>query len=95
MKADGLCVSEMVANFCYLNNEFSFLIWLIKELLKRDWHIRINHIYREANYAADHMANLATSFSLGLHMFPIPLESIKPLLIHDMYGVVYPPLVHP
>lgn len=93
VEVDSLCVYQMVAKSCRLNNKFSPLIWSIKEFLKRDWHIRINHIYREANYVADHMANLTLSFSLGLYMFMISLESVKPLLFHDMYGVAYPRLV--
>lgn len=82
----------MVANPCRLNNEFSSLIWSIKELLKRDWHVRINYIYREANYVPDCMANLAISFRLGLHIFMSP-ENVKSLLFHDIYVVAYPHLV--
>lgn len=67
----------MVAKSCRLNNKFSPLIWSIKVFLKRDWHFRINHIYHEANYVADRMANLTISFSLGLYMFMISLESVK------------------
>lgn len=67
----------------------NFFVYLVqKGAFEAYWHVRINHIYHEANYAADRMANLATSFLLGLHMFMIPLEGVKPL-----QGVACPRLV--
>lgn len=78
VEVDSLCVYQMVAKSCRLNNKFSPLIWSIKEFLKRDWHIRINHIYRVANYVADHMPNLTISFSLGLYMFMISPKVLSP-----------------
>lgn len=92
VEVDSLCAYQMVANSSFLNFEFSPLIWW--ELIKRDWTVRINHIYREANYAANHMANITISLASALHMFPSPPKSIKPLLFHDMYGVFDPCLAH-
>ncbi|CAN1829274.1 hypothetical protein LINPERHAP1_LOCUS32438 [Linum perenne] len=34
----------------------------------RDWEVKIHHIYREANYAADYMANLGQSLDFGVHV---------------------------
>ncbi|CAN0913132.1 hypothetical protein LINGRAHAP2_LOCUS27737 [Linum grandiflorum] len=34
--------------------------------------IQISHIYREANNAADYLANLSYSFSYEMHLFDSP-----------------------
>lgn len=65
----------------------------IQEMLKRDWNVDLKHIYREANYAADALANYAHSLPLGLHIFNSPPAFINPFVWHDMYGVGYPRLV--
>ncbi|CAN1124095.1 Putative ribonuclease H protein At1g65750 [Linum perenne] len=40
-------------------------------MMGRDWEVKIQHIYREANYAADYLANLGHSFELGTHVFSV------------------------
>ncbi|CAN1849082.1 Putative ribonuclease H protein At1g65750 [Linum perenne] len=42
----------------------------IRERLERDWQVDIRHIYREANGAADYLANLGHNFDLGTHLVP-------------------------
>lgn len=90
VELDNACVYQMVTTSFLLYNEFTSLIWSIKELLKHDWHVRISHIYRDANYAAEHIANLGTSLPLGLHMFCIPPKNVKPRVSYDVQGVAYP-----
>ncbi|CAN0836864.1 Putative ribonuclease H protein At1g65750 [Linum grandiflorum] len=51
------------------------------------------HIYREANYAADYLANLGHSFSYGLHLFDYPDRDLSHWLHYDLIGVSLPRLV--
>lgn len=62
-------------------------------MLKRDWNVDLKHIYCEANFAADALANYAHSLPLGLHIFSFSPAVINPFVRHDMYGVDYPPLI--
>ena len=55
--------------------------------------MEIKHIYRQANFVADDLANCAHSLPLGLHIFSSPPASINHIIIHDMYGVAYPRFV--
>ena len=75
------------------SNEFSPLIRAIQELIRRNWRVEINHVYREANFAADYLATLACSISLGLHFFNSPPKGVLQFMPQDTYGVVYPRFV--
>ncbi|KAH9782186.1 ADP-ribosyl cyclase/cyclic ADP-ribose hydrolase [Citrus sinensis] len=92
---DSICILQLVTTPMITTNELSPLIKSIKDLISRSWCITINHVYREANFAADFLANHALSFPLGLHLFPNPPPGIIAYLQHDMYGVAYPRFVCP
>ena len=70
------------------SNEYAPLIYAIKDYLNLDWQVSLSHIYREANFAADYMANLAFSIPLGLIVYPT--LGVRSFLYHDSYGVSYP-----
>lgn len=82
VEVDSLCVVQSLKSFVEMANEFSPLVRSIKELMQRSWHITINHIYREANFAADYLANYASDLPRGLHNFSSPLSSVIPILRH-------------
>ena len=90
VETDSLCVTQLVARSSVISNEYAPLVQAIKDYLKLDWHVSIAHIYREANFAADYMANLAISLPLGFIVYPNPPLGVRPLLSHDFYGVSYP-----
>ncbi|KAH9680935.1 hypothetical protein KPL71_026743 [Citrus sinensis] len=95
VEVDSICILRLVTTPMITTNELSPLIKSIKDLISRSWCITINHVYREANFAADFLANHALSFPLGLHLFPNPPPGIIAYLQHDMYGVAYPRFVCP
>ncbi|CAN1852510.1 Putative ribonuclease H protein At1g65750 [Linum perenne] len=68
------------------NNQHASLIAQFYDLSSRDWQVSIHHIYREANYAADHLANLGHSLDLGIHVFEFPVVSLQYWLRFDLVG---------
>ncbi|CAN1162182.1 hypothetical protein LINPERHAP2_LOCUS24359, partial [Linum perenne] len=52
----------------------------------RDWVVSIQHIYCEANFAADYLANLGHSLELGVHVFSVPDISLSDWLRFDLFG---------
>ena len=84
METDSLCATQMLANQVVTTNEYASLIFAIKEYLqKKDWQVSISHVYREANSAADFMANLACSLPLGLMVYPSPPLGVSSSLLYD------------
>jgi len=40
-----------------------------KELLERNWFVKVSHVYREANFVANSVANFAHTLPLGIHVY--------------------------
>ncbi|KAH9791204.1 putative ribonuclease H protein [Citrus sinensis] len=74
-------------------NENAILVKTIRELLARDWIVHMEHVYREANSAADFLASYSLTKPLGLHVLPSPPPDIIGLLCNDAYGIAHSRLV--
>lgn len=68
----------------------SFLVRLCDGFLSRDWIVRISHVYREANYLADGLANYAFSLPLGFHSLIACPSVVDSLLRDDVIGSTRP-----
>ncbi|KAL9443990.1 hypothetical protein AB3S75_017211 [Citrus x aurantiifolia] len=93
VEVDSLCVTQMISKQVVVPNVFHTLIVAVQELLRRNWQIAITHIYREANSAADFMANMAHSAPLGLYVFSDPPMGIYSIISQDLFGVTQPHFV--
>ncbi|KAH9724217.1 putative ribonuclease H protein [Citrus sinensis] len=74
-------------------NENAILVKTIQELLARDWIVHMEHVYREANSAANFLASYILTKPLGLHVLPSPPPDIVGLLCNDAYGITHSRLV--
>ena len=90
-----MCVMKLISSSNPPINEHFTLIQEIQALLGRDWLTKVEHIYREANEAADFMASYSFSFSLGLHRFQSIPQNMLSILINDVHGVAHSRLVLP
>ena len=82
----------MISKQVIVPNEFYALVAAVRELVSRNWHISITHIYREAN-SADFMANMAHSLPHGVHLFTSPPVGIYSIIVQDLFGVTQPRLI--
>ncbi|CAN1262820.1 hypothetical protein LINPERPRIM_LOCUS11410 [Linum perenne] len=60
------------------------------ELRDRDWSVVVKHIYREGNYAAEHLAGLGYGYPFGSHMIQVTDSSHVYFLCYDCIGVSEP-----
>lgn len=67
-------------------------MWTLVEI-KAKYAKQLRFLVDKISLVIGHMANLATSFSLDLHMFMIPPKCVKLLLFHEIQRVAYPPLI--
>ncbi|CAI0459471.1 unnamed protein product [Linum tenue] len=56
------------------SHQHASLTLAFQSLLRREWEVRITHIYREANFLADCLAHKGHSLSPGYH--PIALSDL-------------------
>lgn len=55
-----------------------------KELMRRDWEVRITHVFREQNYVADLMAHKAWKHDRELYVFRQAPSDVKDSLEQDL-----------
>ncbi|CAN0880875.1 Putative ribonuclease H protein At1g65750 [Linum grandiflorum] len=61
-----------------------------RELLSRDWEVVLEHTFREANQAADHLASIGDKFPFGRHAIPISDPTLGHFLLYDSLGLTAP-----
>ncbi|CAN1732286.1 Putative ribonuclease H protein At1g65750 [Linum perenne] len=93
IQTDSKAAVAMLSKPYNANSQHAGLIEHFSELSSRDWQISIHHIYREANCAADHLANRGHSFGLGIHVFEFPDVSLQYWLSFDLVGSCTPRLI--
>ena len=54
---DSSLVVNLVTNGCSKLHYYSLMMDAIRGLMKKDWQIKIQHCYKEANMVADKLAN--------------------------------------
>ena len=66
------------------------LVKRVKDLMYRNWTVRLVHVLREGNQAANALANLGHSLNLGVTYYCVVPSCILGVLQADGGGVVFP-----
>ncbi|CAN1787537.1 Putative ribonuclease H protein At1g65750 [Linum perenne] len=74
-------------------HQHAALVAEFHELRSREWELSLSHVYREANCAADYLANFGHSFSVGMYLFQTPDASLAHWLRYDLIGVALPRVI--
>ncbi|CAN1162506.1 Putative ribonuclease H protein At1g65750 [Linum perenne] len=74
---------------CWFNAGLGSEDWMGK-----DWELHVRHVYREANKAADYLANLGHSLDRGCHSVPLTDCNLAYFIRHDCMGISNPRLVN-
>ncbi|CAN0903367.1 Putative ribonuclease H protein At1g65750, partial [Linum grandiflorum] len=90
--SDSMAAISILAKDSELGHQHAALVLQFKELCSRQWEVRLSHTHREANNAADYLANLGHSLSYGLHFFDSPDRGLSHWLHYDIIGVSLPRL---
>ncbi|CAN0918178.1 Putative ribonuclease H protein At1g65750, partial [Linum grandiflorum] len=93
VQSDSMAAIAIFAKDSDLGHQHAALALQFKELCSRHWEVHLSHIYREANNAADYLANLGHSLLYGLHIFDSPYRGLSHWLHYDSIGVSLPRLV--
>ncbi|CAI0436181.1 unnamed protein product [Linum tenue] len=65
----------------------------IRQWLARHWLVRIEHVFREANFVADHLASIGHSVPIGVHAIHNPSNTLLYWLYFDTLGIQTPRFV--
>ncbi|CAN1848082.1 hypothetical protein LINPERHAP1_LOCUS38791 [Linum perenne] len=58
--------------------------------MSRPWEVTIEHIYREANFAANYLANSGHELDIGTVVFSSPCNGLLEWIHYDLLGVCLP-----
>ena len=69
LELDSLLVVQIIQGGQKSMNVFHSLVADIQRMLSLNWEVKIFHVMREANRAADCLANIGNHLPLGFHVF--------------------------
>ncbi|GLT56367.1 hypothetical protein SLA2020_294110 [Shorea laevis] len=90
LEMDSLLVVHMLQSKKGVDGLAWTLFSDILHLLNTFSEYRVQHIFREGNFAADYMAAIGQNFSHGITMFPEPPDGIDSILHRDALGTLFP-----
>ncbi|CAN1142459.1 Putative ribonuclease H protein At1g65750 [Linum perenne] len=93
VQTDSKCALQILTNSTDTDHQHAAAILKFQELTKRDWTLKMNHIYREGNALADHLANSAHSMALGLHQIDSSNSAVAYWIAYDRVRSSQPRLV--
>ncbi|CAN1781224.1 Putative ribonuclease H protein At1g65750 [Linum perenne] len=94
IQTDLRAAVEILLNDSDLAHRHASLVEQFSSLKNRDWEVSIHHVYREANFTADYLANVGHDLDLGTHVFLYPDTKLLYWLRYDLMGVSVPRLIN-
>ncbi|CAN1131367.1 Putative ribonuclease H protein At1g65750 [Linum perenne] len=65
-----------------------------RDWLQRDWVVKVKHVYREANHAADYLANLGHNTTRGSHEVDCSDCNLAYFIRYDCMGISEPRVIN-
>ena len=76
-----------------MNSSNTAVVNSIQNLMKQEWKVVLNHIYREANMAADGMASFVNQMPIGLYIMDQAPNGIQDIFHQDNSGICFPRVI--
>ncbi|CAL1413103.1 unnamed protein product [Linum trigynum] len=90
LKIDSTTAIAVMKNCKDDSHRHGLLAQQVRVLLDRNWRVRISHVYRECNFAADYLASKGHSVDFGTHMFDVSDPGLTKWINYDVMGVAQP-----
>ncbi|KAF7806109.1 ribonuclease H [Senna tora] len=92
LECDSEEALELIKNGTADNHPCSGLVHCIRDCINRCWNVDLQHVYREANRAADLMAKLSLFIPEGLQSFDAPHAELWSILSSGLSSLLLPHL---
>ncbi|CAN1800814.1 Putative ribonuclease H protein At1g65750 [Linum perenne] len=93
LQMDSRAAIALLVNGNDTTNQHALETLQFNELLSRNWDVRIEHIYREGNGAADFLAGIGYGYPFGSHTFDYSDSRLGYFLRYDCFGIALPRLI--
>lgn len=96
VQLDSLACIQALKSNDNSHGEYTHIINHCRTMLSSlEWKVKVVHVYREGNRAADWLANHGVAQSVRLHIFQFVPVGISRILEEDLRGVALPRLIPP
>ncbi|CAN1185483.1 Putative ribonuclease H protein At1g65750, partial [Linum perenne] len=75
------------------SHQYTLEVLEFQEWLQRDWEVKVIHVYREANQAADYLANLGHNTTRRVHTVDISDCILAYFVRYDCLGIYEPRVI--
>lgn len=79
LEVDSQCVLDLIGKGCEDTNPNAPLVTSIRQVITRDWTVRLQHIYREGNFCADWLARAINEEFLRLSKLSLVYKVLRAL----------------
>ncbi|CAN1121022.1 Putative ribonuclease H protein At1g65750, partial [Linum perenne] len=93
VQTDSICVINLISGMEDLTNQHAAILGRFRSLRNRDWNVQVKHVYREANFLTDHLANNGHVLQLGAHNISVIDTEVNYWARYDLDGGVETRLV--
>ncbi|CAN1836495.1 Putative ribonuclease H protein At1g65750, partial [Linum perenne] len=76
------------------SHQFALEVLEFRDWIHRDWMVRVKHVYREANHAADYLASLGHNTTRGAHEVDISDCNLAYFIRYDCMGISEPRVIN-
>ncbi|CAN1138504.1 Putative ribonuclease H protein At1g65750, partial [Linum perenne] len=87
LQLDSQCAVSLLQSRDHEDHAHAAILYHAYELLRRDWKVRISHVFRESNHVADHLANRGHYVSFGFHVVELSDPNLCYWLRYDQLGI--------
>ncbi|CAN1314879.1 Putative ribonuclease H protein At1g65750 [Linum perenne] len=77
-----------------IDHHHALEVFEFRDWMNKDWELWLKHIYREANQAADYLANFGHSLPRGCHSVPTSDCNLAYHIRYDCMGISEPRMVN-
>ncbi|CAN0855098.1 Putative ribonuclease H protein At1g65750, partial [Linum grandiflorum] len=75
------------------DHQHASLVLQLQQLLRREWEVKLFHVYREGNCLADHLVGRGHGLPLGTHPVDVSDPAVASLIAYDRLRSSQPRLV--
>ncbi|CAN0860802.1 Putative ribonuclease H protein At1g65750, partial [Linum grandiflorum] len=90
---DVLAASKLLQQRDNPDHQHSSLVLQFQQLLRREWEVKLFHVYREGNCLADHLAGRGHGLPLGTHHVDVSDPAVASWIAYDRLRSSQPRLV--
>ncbi|CAN0842043.1 Putative ribonuclease H protein At1g65750, partial [Linum grandiflorum] len=93
IQTDSLAASKLLQQRDNPDHQHASLVLQFQQLLRREWEVKLFHVYREGNCLADHLVGRGHGLPLGTHPVDVSDPAVASWLAYDRLRSSQPRLV--